>query len=83
MSYLGYDEATLASLPHDNRGGETIAAVSLCMAFATIAVGLRLYTRRFVLRQFWLDDYLAIAGLVSIPRYLRTARNQRLETKQA
>ncbi|KAI1378068.1 hypothetical protein F4677DRAFT_34528 [Hypoxylon crocopeplum] len=59
----GMDAATFDSLPHDNRTGETIAAVVLCMFFATTAVCLRLYTRHFVLRKFWVDDYLAIAGM--------------------
>ncbi|KAI0165385.1 hypothetical protein GGR52DRAFT_581989 [Hypoxylon sp. FL1284] len=58
------DPETYASLPHDNRSGETIAAVVLCMVFATMAVSLRLYTRYFVLNKFWVDDILATVGLV-------------------
>ncbi|KAI5859800.1 hypothetical protein GGS23DRAFT_583685 [Durotheca rogersii] len=53
-------------LPHDRRGCETIVAVSLCMSFATVAVCLRLYARQFILRQLWVDDYLAIAGMIGM-----------------
>ncbi|KAI1385873.1 uncharacterized protein F4822DRAFT_414361 [Hypoxylon trugodes] len=58
------DGALDDSLPHDNRAGDTIAAVVLCMIFATAAVFLRLYTRYFVLRKFWIDDLLAITGMI-------------------
>ncbi|KAI0895215.1 hypothetical protein F4806DRAFT_92608 [Annulohypoxylon nitens] len=61
-AYWGIDAATWERLPHDNRAGEAITAVVLCMSVATTAVCFRLYTRRFVLRQFWLDDYFAMAG---------------------
>ncbi|KAL7619458.1 hypothetical protein AAE478_009997 [Parahypoxylon ruwenzoriense] len=60
------DAESFARLPHDNRTGETIAAVVLCVFFATTAVCLRLYVRRYVLRQFWLDDYLAFAGMIGM-----------------
>ncbi|XXH01708.1 hypothetical protein Hte_008069 [Hypoxylon texense] len=63
-NYQDMDPETYASLPHDNRSGDTIAAVALCMIFATIAVSLRLYTRYFVLNKFWVDDLLAIVGLM-------------------
>lgn len=75
MSYLGMDAETYASLPHNNRAGDTIAAMVLCMIFATIAVALRLYTRYFVLNKFWVDDFLAIVGLVrSRQVFLHTAK---------
>lgn len=60
-----YDPEVWASLPHNKRSGDTIAAVVLCLTFATVAVALRLYTRYFILNKFWLDDILAIIGLVS------------------
>ncbi|OTB02086.1 hypothetical protein M426DRAFT_62894 [Hypoxylon sp. CI-4A] len=56
----------IAALPHDNRAKDTITAVVLCMTFATMAVCCRLYTRYFVLRKFWLDDLLAIAGMFAM-----------------
>ncbi|KAI0379358.1 hypothetical protein F5Y04DRAFT_127961 [Hypomontagnella monticulosa] len=64
--YLGMSEEEFARLPHDNRSTETIVAVVLCMSIATIAVFARLYTRHFILRKFWLDDYLAIAGMLGM-----------------
>ncbi|KAI0101431.1 hypothetical protein F4776DRAFT_498521 [Hypoxylon sp. NC0597] len=64
--YFGMDAAALAKLPHDNRAGDTIAAVVLCMTFAISAVCLRLYTRHFVLNKFWIDDYFAIAGTIGM-----------------
>ena len=67
-AFWGIDAATFAKLPHDNRGGEAITAVVLCMAFATTAVCFRLYTRYFVLNQFWVDDYFAMIGTVSCPK---------------
>ncbi|KAI1413295.1 hypothetical protein F5Y13DRAFT_198547 [Hypoxylon sp. FL1857] len=68
MSYLqpGMDTTAFENLPHDNRTGSTIAAVVLCMIFATSAVCLRLYTRHFVLNKFWVDDYFAIAGMLGM-----------------
>ncbi|KAI0838441.1 hypothetical protein F5Y06DRAFT_46833 [Hypoxylon sp. FL0890] len=65
-SQPGAETIALANLPHDNRAGDTIAAVTLCMVFATTAVCLRLYTRHFVLNKFWVDDYFAIAGLIGM-----------------
>ncbi|KAI1204764.1 uncharacterized protein F4807DRAFT_454469 [Annulohypoxylon truncatum] len=65
-TYWELDAATYARLPHDNRAGQTIMAVVLCMFFATTAVCFRLYTRRYVLKQFWIDDYFAVAGTLSM-----------------
>lgn len=75
-AYWGIDAATWERLPHDNRAGEAITAVVLCMSVATTAVCFRLYTRRFVLRQFWLDDYFAIAGTVNHPEHTMSPTNR-------
>ncbi|KAI0849418.1 hypothetical protein F5Y00DRAFT_235632 [Daldinia vernicosa] len=67
MSYYnGMNAEEISRLPHDNRTGDTITAVVLCMFFATLAVGLRLYTRHFILRGVWYDDYFALAGMVGM-----------------
>ncbi|KAI1483642.1 hypothetical protein F4774DRAFT_100202 [Daldinia eschscholtzii] len=64
--YQGMDAEAFSRLPHDNRSGDTITAVVLCMLFATTAVCLRLYTRHFILRGIWLDDYMALAGMIGM-----------------
>ncbi|KAI1643646.1 uncharacterized protein F4817DRAFT_361309 [Daldinia loculata] len=67
MSYYdGMDAEEFSRLPHDNRMGDTITAVVLCMFFATVAVCLRLYTRHFILRGVWYDDYMALAGMIGM-----------------
>ncbi|KAI8961472.1 hypothetical protein F5Y11DRAFT_227402 [Daldinia sp. FL1419] len=67
MSYYhGLDEEAISRLPHDNRIGDTITAVVLCMFFAVIAVSLRLYTRHYILRGVWYDDYMALAGMIGM-----------------
>lgn len=50
--------------PGGNSGG-LLAVAILAIVLGTPAVGLRLYTRKFVLNQIWLDDYLAIVSWVS------------------
>ncbi|KAI1779639.1 hypothetical protein F4818DRAFT_148293 [Hypoxylon cercidicola] len=45
-------------LPHNDRAPVLIGAVSLVLSVATLAVGLRLYTRSRVLKQLGADDYL-------------------------
>ena len=81
--YMGMSEEEFARLPHDNRSTETIVAVVLCMSIATIAVLARLYTRHFILRKFWLDDYLAVAGMVSCAARARVARTWAWKRKKS
>ncbi|KAI1653486.1 hypothetical protein F4813DRAFT_254961 [Daldinia decipiens] len=64
--YNGMDAEELSRLPHDNRASDTISAVVLCMFFATTAVVLRLYTRYFILKGVWYDDYMALAGMIGM-----------------
>ncbi|KAI1104099.1 hypothetical protein F4804DRAFT_206586 [Jackrogersella minutella] len=45
-------------LAHDEKSNVLIAAVCIVCAVATTAVGLRFYTRAYVLKQLGLDDYL-------------------------
>lgn len=48
--------------------GVTIFAVSVAlMVISSVLVGLRCYVR-FTLRKQWIDDYLCIAGQVSVAR---------------
>ena len=51
--------------PEDSRAGVTIGVVILVLTIASIAVGLRVYTRAFVIKQFGWDDFAAIASFVS------------------
>lgn len=83
MSYYdGMDAEEFSRLPHDNRMGDTITAVVLCMFFATVAVCLRLYTRHFILRGVWYDDYMALAGMVSHLLRLRIDINMRRRSNE-
>lgn len=42
-----------------------MAVAILAIIIGTLAVALRLYTRKVVLNQIWVDDYLACASWVS------------------
>lgn len=50
----------------DNRSGIIIGIVAVCWVLATIAVALRVYTRKVLLNQIGADDYSAAASLVSL-----------------
>lgn len=43
-----------------------IAVDVLALVLGTLAVALRLYTRKVLLKQLWLDDYLAFVSWVSL-----------------
>ncbi|KAH9899009.1 hypothetical protein F4778DRAFT_181710 [Xylariomycetidae sp. FL2044] len=60
------DPATWAALDHRRNIGPIIGISVLCMVLATTAVTLRLYTRRFILKQVGPDDYLAVASLAGM-----------------
>jgi len=50
----------------ESRAPTVIGVVTFMLSFTTVAVGLRIYTRAFILRQMGLDDWTAIFTLVSI-----------------
>lgn len=50
------------ALPHNDRAPVLIGAVCLVLSVATIAVGLRVYTRSRVLKQLGVDDYLVLVA---------------------
>jgi len=58
---------------YDSIAPTVVGTVVLCLVVSTVAVGLRLYTRRFIMKQVGIDDYLAIVALVSRDRRRRTA----------
>ncbi|KAI1497448.1 hypothetical protein F5X99DRAFT_421366 [Biscogniauxia marginata] len=62
--YADIDPDEFAARDHGNRLPEVIGVGVLCLTVATLIVSLRLYTKHFILNQFWLDDYLAAAALV-------------------
>ena len=65
-------EATWASLPHDNISNLPISVAAVCIALSSLAVSLRLYTRRFIMRgEVGNDDLAAIISLVRL--YLLSA----------
>jgi hypothetical protein len=49
---------------HDDRAPLIIGAVTALMLISTLSVSLRIYTRKFLLDNLGLDDYLVIGGLV-------------------
>lgn len=50
--------------PGGNSGG-VLAVAILALLLGTLCVALRIYTRKVVLNQLWVDDYLACASWVS------------------
>ena len=58
------------TLSNDNRGNIIIGVVCLVCPLATLAVGLRFYTRYYLLKRLGLDDYLALVALVSISQLI-------------
>ncbi|GAP92805.1 putative integral membrane protein [Rosellinia necatrix] len=52
------------SLPHDNRAHVLIIVVVVVLSIASISVGLRIYTRAYLLKQIGLDDYLSLLALL-------------------
>lgn len=56
------------ALPNDNGGKVVIAIVCLVCPLATIAVGLRFYTRYYLLKHLGTDDFLVLVALVSHSR---------------
>lgn len=53
------------SLPDDNGGKVVVGIVCLVCPLATIAVGLRFYTRYYLLKHLGTDDFLVLVALVS------------------
>ncbi|KAI8960751.1 hypothetical protein F5Y11DRAFT_252864 [Daldinia sp. FL1419] len=56
--------ASPLNLAHDNRASVLIGVVCLVCTIATVAVGLRFYTRSIMLKQLGVDDYLILAAWV-------------------
>lgn len=49
---------------YESRAHVPVIAVAVTLSLATIAVGLRTYTRQYIIRYLGLDDYAAIVALV-------------------
>ncbi|KAK8069945.1 hypothetical protein PG994_006561 [Apiospora phragmitis] len=59
--------AAWARLPHDNMARLPISVAALCIALSSVAVSLRLYTRRYIMRgEGGMDDTFAIVSLVFV-----------------
>jgi hypothetical protein len=54
-------------LDHGSQGGIVIMACVISAAIATIATGLRLFTRLHINHQVGIDDWFAIISLVKLP----------------
>ena len=50
--------------PGEHAGG-LIAVTVIAIVLGTIGISLRIYTRSWILKQTWLDDYLAVVSYVS------------------
>jgi hypothetical protein len=48
----------------ENRGPELAAVVIFLLVFSILTVGLRCYTRKFLLNVFFKEDWLAVVTLV-------------------
>jgi len=49
---------------YETRAPQIIAALVTCPAIAAILVAMRIYTRVFVVRKHFLEDYSIVAALV-------------------
>jgi len=49
---------------HDDRSGLAIFCVVFCLTVATIMVGLRIWTRKFIINKMGMDDYAAIIAML-------------------
>ncbi|KAI0442533.1 hypothetical protein F4803DRAFT_367594 [Xylaria telfairii] len=52
--------------PHDNMSHVIIGVAVVVLSIASISVGLRIYTRAYVVRLIGVDDYLSILALVAV-----------------
>ncbi|KAI0423723.1 hypothetical protein F5Y09DRAFT_184018 [Xylaria sp. FL1042] len=52
--------------PHDNQAHLLIGSVIAVVIVASLAVGLRIYTRAYMLERFGADDYLAVLSLLLV-----------------
>ncbi|KAH8657932.1 hypothetical protein BX600DRAFT_514469 [Xylariales sp. PMI_506] len=64
MDPLVIPAADTPGLDHGNHGYIVIITAVVCLSLATVAVAMRLYTRRIVLNQVWIDDYLAVISWI-------------------
>jgi hypothetical protein len=64
------DPEVFAALPHDNRGSVVIGTVCFVLLVASLATGLRLYTRLAIVQQMGADDYIVAIALVCFQTYL-------------
>ncbi|KAF3001683.1 hypothetical protein E8E14_007899 [Neopestalotiopsis sp. 37M] len=58
------DPEVFAALPHDNRGSVVIGTVCFVLLVASLATGLRLYTRLAIVQQMGADDYIVAIALL-------------------
>jgi hypothetical protein len=54
-----------ALLDHSTQGWKAVVVIVVCTTLVTIFVSLRTYTRKVIINELWVDDYLAIASNVS------------------
>lgn len=64
------DPEVFAALPHDNRGSVVIGTVCFVLLVASLATGLRLYTRLAIVQQMGADDYIVAIALVCFKKLI-------------
>jgi len=64
MSTTNSTQAWLDARRQESRGPELIAAISVCPSIAAICVAMRVYTRVFFTKKYFLEDYSIVAALV-------------------
>lgn len=57
------------AVPHDNMAHVIIGVAVAVLSIASLSVGLRIYTRAYVVRLIGVDDYLSILALVSLQQF--------------
>ncbi|KAK3358225.1 hypothetical protein B0T25DRAFT_452789 [Lasiosphaeria hispida] len=65
MATSSADTPALPPNAFEDRSTTVIAIVAFCLLFATVMVGLRLWTRKKIIDQLGGDDYACIVGLVA------------------
>ncbi|KAH6656129.1 hypothetical protein BKA67DRAFT_658011 [Truncatella angustata] len=54
------DFGDITLLDHSRQGWKAVVVIVVCTTLATLCVCLRTYTRKVVINELWVDDYLAI-----------------------
>jgi hypothetical protein len=65
MASIHLREETAAEIANESRFAEIVGILAACSFLSTLAVGLRIYCRGFLLRSFGIDDATMVVAQVS------------------